>query len=86
MSPDEITKLGEEIYINDLKDKLEKTRLGHYAVIEVKTKKHFVNQDLVAALETARKKFPKELFFIVQIGKLRETLFKDQSLRYDWLF
>lgn len=86
LSPDEITKRGEKIYINELKDKLEKNRLGNYAVIEVKTKKHFVNKDLVAALETARKEFPRELFFIVQIGKLQTTLSKNQSQRYDWLF
>lgn len=86
LSPDEITKRGEEIYINELKDKLEKNRLGNYVVIEVKTKKHFVNKDLVAALEAAKKKFPQDLFFIVQIGKLRTTLLKNQYQQYDWLF
>lgn len=86
LSPDEITKRGEEIYINELKDELEKNKLGNYVVIEVKTKKHFVNKDLVAALETAKKEFPQDLFFIVQIGKLRTTLLKNQYQQYDWLF
>ena len=86
LSPDAITKKGEEIYMNELKDQLEKTNLGDYVVIEVKTKKHFINKDLVTALEFARKKYPNELFFIVQVGKLQKALMKKRNEQYGWLF
>lgn len=73
MSPGEITQRGEEIYINELKEKLEAGNNGEYVVIEVGSKEYFVNRDLVVALKEARERFPDKLFFIVQIGALQKS-------------
>lgn len=85
-NPEEITKKGEEIYFNELKDKLEKNHNGDYMVLEVESKEHFVDKDLVHALETARAKFPDKLFFIVQIGSLQKSTMNYKKENYGWLF
>lgn len=85
VNPDEVTRLGQEIYFNELKDTLEKSHLGEYVVIEVKTKKHFIDSDLVVAAQKAKKEFPDSIFFIVQIGKLQVVSIK-QKQEYAWLF
>lgn len=85
INPDEVTRLGQKIYFDELKDTLEKSHLGEYVVIEVKTKKYFTDPDLVVAAQKARKEFPDTIFFIVQIGKLQATSIK-QKQSYAWIF
>ena len=86
LNPDEVTRTGQEIYLKELKDALEQSHLGEYVVIEVKTKKYFVNSDLVTAIQKAKKEFPDSLFFIVQIGKLRPPSIQQKKESYAWLF
>jgi hypothetical protein len=67
-----ITKVGMEFYLQDLKEKLEKTENGKYLVLEVDSKTYFIDEDLLDAIEKAEEKFPDKLFFIVQIGTLQD--------------
>ncbi len=85
-SPAEITRKGEEIYINELKDRLESSHNGEYVIIDIDSKEYFVNKDLVVALEEARKKFPGKLFFIVQIGTLQKSSINLKIDKHEWLF
>lgn len=86
LTPDDVTRRGQEIYLTELKDPLEGSHPGSYVVIEVISKKHFVDPDLVVAVQKAKKEFPDSLFFIVQIGKLQATTVKQQKDPYAWLF
>lgn len=86
LSPDEITRRGQEIYLSELKDTLEKAHFGEYVVIEVTTKKNYIDQDLVIAVQKAKKEFPDSLFFIVQVGKLQAASVKQKRDSYAWLF
>ena len=80
-SPDEIIKLGEQIYFKK-KDKLEKNQYGEFVVIDVDTKECFVNEDKLAAIQEAEKKYPGKLFFIAQIGNLKAQSSVDEVRRY----
>ncbi len=81
----EISRLGNEFYLTELKDKLEKTKMGQYVVIEVESKKYFVDPDLKVALEKANKKFPTKLFNIIRVGELRSLPLQKKE-KNAWLF
>mgnify|MGYP001558820008 CR=1 FL=1 len=68
LSLEELSKLGEKIYNEKLRNSLEKTHMGQYAVIDVSTEKYEVDVDRLNALEKAQKKFGEKLFYIIQIG------------------
>jgi hypothetical protein len=70
---DEVTKLGMAYYLEELRDELEVKYLNKYAVIEPFSKEYFIDADLLEAIEQAERKFPKKLFFIVQVGTLYPT-------------
>ena len=80
-----VTKIGEKYYLENLKDKLEKTNIGDFLVLEVDSKKYFINKDLMIALSQAQKKFPNSLFFIVQIGTLQNPTMNYKKENYGWL-
>ena len=83
-SPDELVSVGEQIYF-EKKDELEKERFGEYAVIEIDSKKIFINQDKLKAIQEAEKQFPNKLFFIVQIGNLKQPMSETRELKkYGW--
>lgn len=86
LTPEEITKKGEEFYLNKLKETLEKKNLGDYVVINTETEEFFVNKDLTIALNKARAKFPDKLFFIVQIGSLQKSSLNFKKQTDEWLF
>ena len=72
-SLDEVTKLGMAYYLEELREELEQKHLNKYAVIEPYSKEYFIDADLLEAINQAEQKFPKKLFFIVQIGTLYST-------------
>lgn len=84
-TPEEILTLGEKIYF-DNKAKLEKTRMGQFAAIEVEHKEIFVDADKLAAIQKAQKKHPNKLFYIVQIGNLKKQSGSDlnEIRKYGW--
>ncbi len=85
-SSENLTKIGEKYYLDNLKDKLEKTNNGDFLVLEVESHKYFINQDLMVALNQAKNEFPDKLFFIVQIGTLQKPAINYKRENYAWLF
>lgn len=84
-SPEEIAKVGEAFYFQELKDKLEKEHMGEYVVIDVEKKEYIVNKDKLAALQEAENKFGAKLFSIIQIGNIQKTANYKNSI-YAWKF
>jgi len=86
-APEELASKGEKIYFGR-KDELEKTKLGQYAVIEVDSGEIFTDIDKLIAIQEAKKKYPDKLFYIVQIGNLKQSLKSEigEVKRYGWTF
>ena len=74
LSPEEVSRLGERFYFDELKDKLEKKHTGKYVVMDVVRKAYTLDADELTAIEEARKRFGNQLFFIVQVGNLQRPV------------
>jgi len=66
-----ITQLGEQYYLAELREKLEKTKNGEYVVIEPLSKRYYVDEDLLLAIQEAEQEFPDNFFTIIKIGSLQ---------------
>lgn len=82
-SPEEIIKLGENFYFQELKDKLEKEHMGEYVVICVEKKEYVVDKDQLKAINEATKKFGDKLFFIARIGNIQKQM-SNYKKKYAW--
>lgn len=86
ISLNELTQKGQQIYLSELREKLEKTHMEEWVVIEVESKKYFLDTDQLKAVEKAQKEFPHKLFFIAKVGNLRETMVnKNLTENYAWI-
>ncbi len=85
-SPEEIAKIGENFYFQELKDKLEKEHIGEYVVIDVDKEEYVMSEDKLKALQDAREKFGDKLFCIVQVGNIQKQLSNYKNYRYAWKF
>ncbi|GEM_PF-1335095 len=65
-----VTKLGEEYYLQDLRENLEADHLGEYVVIEPVSKRYYVDADLLLAIQEAEQEFPDSFFTIIKVGSL----------------
>ena len=71
MSLDRILELGQKLYLEKFKEKLEKEFLGSYAVVDVEKEKYVIAESKLQAFDLARKTFGDgKLFFGVHIGEL----------------
>lgn len=86
LSLDDITKLGEKFYTEELKEKLERENMGQYVVIDVEQKKYQVDADRLVAVEKARNDFGNKLFYIIQIGSVQSPSMNFTTKRYAWNF
>ncbi len=86
LSLEEISKLGEKFYVEELKNKLEKDYLGQYAVIDVEQKKYQTNPDRLIAVEKAKKEFGDKLFYIIQIGNTQNPSLNFSAKKHAWNF
>jgi len=86
MSLEDLSRLGEKYYTEELKDTLEKEHMGEFAVIDVEQKKFKVNSDRLAAIEEAKREFGDKLFFIVQIGSTQSPNRNFSAQKYAWNF
>lgn len=68
INPAEIVRRGEEIYQNELREKLEKEYLGKFVAIEINSKNYFLGETQIEATEKARKKFPDKVTYLIKIG------------------
>lgn len=64
----EIARIGEQIYQNELKEKLEKENVGKFVAIEVESKDYFIGVTQTEATLKAKKKYPDKIFYMVKIG------------------
>lgn len=85
-SLDEISRIGEKFYSEELKKRLEKENMGQYVVIDVEQKKYIINADRLIAVEEARKIFGNKLFYIIQIGSIQHPSMNFTSKKYAWNF
>jgi len=83
LSPEEVSRLGEQFYFDQLKEKLEKEHSGEYVVIDAARKEYILQRDKLKAIEEARKKFGDKLFLIIQIGAIQSPAAHFQDL-YAW--
>lgn len=83
---EEISKVGEKFYVEELKERLEKENMGQYVVIDVEQKKYQINADRLIAIEKARKEFGDKLFYIIQIGSVQHPSMNFVAKRYAWDF
>ena len=83
----EVLTKGESIYLDTLKDELEKKHLGWYVAIDVDSRDYLVNASRVTLIEEARRRFGEKVFFITQIGNLFEpTINFRERPNVEWLF
>jgi len=83
-SLEDIVKLGEKFYEENLKEKLEKENLGQYVVIDVELGKYYIDADRLLAIEKAQKESGAKLFYIVQIGETQNSGVNFISKKYAW--
>lgn len=82
LTPEEITKMGEEYYFSKLQSKLEPIENGKYIVLDVESKDYVINADLMSAVNEAQRKHPNSLFYIAPIGLIsRPTM---SNFQYAW--
>ena len=86
LSLEELSKLGEKFYVEELKEPLEKDYMGQFAVIDVEGKKYKVDPDRLVAVEKAKKEFGDKLFYIIQIGSTQKPNTNFSSKKYAWNF
>jgi hypothetical protein len=86
LSLEEISKLGEKFYVEELKGHLEQKNMGEYAVIDVEQKQYRTDPDRLAAVEKARADFGDKLFYIVQVGGVQSPSMNFNAQQYAWHF
>lgn len=86
LSLEELTRLGEKFYNDELKQVLEPTHWGQYVVIDVEEKKYKTNSDRLIAVQEAQRDFGNKLFYIIQIGNLQHQNVNYFSKKYAWNF
>jgi hypothetical protein len=85
LSLEEIIKLGEKFYLEELKEKLEEEKIGQYIVIDVEEKKYFVDPDRLVAVQKAQEESGNKLFYILQIGNVKNPNI-NFAKKYAWNF
>jgi hypothetical protein len=67
-NPRQIAEMGERLYQERHKEKLEQVRRGHFAAINVLTGAAYVHELSHEALATARQQAPDGIFHLIRIG------------------
>lgn len=86
LSPEDISRLGDKFYFDELRETLERDHKGEYLVIDVTNKKYVVDADKLRAIEKAENEFGKQLFYIIQIGNLQRPFTNFKKHIYAWQF
>jgi hypothetical protein len=80
-----VTKLGEDYYLSELREKLEQEHLGDYVVIEPLSKRYYIDGDLLLAIQEAEQEFPDSFFTIIKVGSLKpSTAAFKKPVRNEW--
>lgn len=67
-SPEQIVEMGEAIYRETLKERLEASNKGEYVAIDVLTGNSYLGKYGEIALIEARRKSPYGVFYLIRIG------------------
>ena len=59
---------GQHLYDETLRQLLEPEHSGEFVAIEPRTKRYFVGETGLAALQAARRELPGKLFYLLRIG------------------
>ena len=68
MSPDEIARLGEAIYEQQFRARVEKQHLGEFLVLDVLTGDYEIDRDDLTASDRALAKNPRSVLYGIRIG------------------
>lgn len=87
---DHIVKEGKKVY-EEIKDQYEPKHMGKLLAIDIKSKKAYLGNTSVEAVQKAQKAHPNTVFYVVKIGySVTETLARmgipRSSGMYDFLF
>ncbi len=82
LTPQDITRMGEDYYFSNLQSELEPENNGKYIVIEVESHDYFVDRDIRAAITKAQEKYPAKLFYIAVIGSVSRP--QMNNFHYAW--
>ena len=68
VSTKKLAEVGQRIYDERLRKKLEPRYAGKIVTIEVDSGDYFVGDTLREAIQKARKRYPEEVFYSVKVG------------------
>lgn len=63
-----LTEVGERLYAEKLRSKLEPDHNGEIVVIDAESGDYFLGENLHEANERARKKYPNNVFYAIKVG------------------
>ena len=63
-----LSEVGERLYEEKLKSKLEPQHNGEIVVIDAESGDYFLGKNLYEANENARKKYPNNVFYAIKVG------------------
>jgi hypothetical protein len=63
-----LSEVGERLYEEKLKSKLEPQHNGEIVVIDAESGEYFLGKNLQEANEKARKKYPNNVFYAIKVG------------------
>ena len=63
-----LAEVGERLYEQNLRSKLESTHKGKIVVIDAESGDYFLGENLHEANEKARKKYPNKVFYAIKVG------------------
>lgn len=85
LSPQEVTQLGEKIYFEKLRSKVEAGHRGEYLVLDVGTENYVIGPDKLSAVNKATQELNGDnLFYIIQIGTLQRPVSNFKQRTYAW--
>jgi hypothetical protein len=67
-SPEEVARLGNEIYRRDIRDKVMPQHKGKFLVLDIETGDYEIDSDDLSAEEALRARRPDGVFFGLRIG------------------
>ncbi|HLK59139.1 MAG TPA: hypothetical protein VKU00_21435 [Chthonomonadaceae bacterium] len=67
-SPEEVARLGNEIYRHDIRDKVMPQHKGKFLILDILSKDYEIDADDLSAEEKLRARHPDGIFFGLRIG------------------
>lgn len=79
----DILRKGEAFYFETLKEDLEKTNRGDYAIIDVEEEDYVLDKDRLSAVNKAKQKFGEgKIFYVARVGETSEPTYNTMMNRH----